>query len=471
MQINTKKRNIMMIILLAGAFISLLAETFLNNALVTIMRTFQVSQTTVQWLSTGYLLIVGVMIPLSAWIFERFSTRRSYLVMLFIFIIGSLLCLSASNFYILLGGRLIEAVAAGALMPFVQNVILKLFAPQQRGVAVGMTGLVIAFGPAVGPTISGIILKYYDWRMLFIILTVASTIVFLCAFFGFYKINNPHKTNLDWLSFAEAIVGFGMILFIFSEIGNTGKITLIESVLFLIGIVFLILFGKRQLQLTQPLLNIRVLLNRQFNWATTLSTLSNLAMVGIELVLPLYLQTTRNETALSTGLIMMPGAIIMGLFNPLSGYLFDKFGVRIISFIGFIALLLGTIPMAFFTAHTSILLIVFSYAIRMMGIALTMMTTFTAGINALDETDTAYGNAVSSTIRQIGGSLGTAISMTIVSLGSLTATNRGLSPQLATEIGYHWTFDFMIVIAILGILISFKLPVSCNSTTKRSTII
>ena len=148
----------------------------------------------------------------------------------------------------------------------------------------------------------------------------------------------------------------------------------------------------------------------------------------------------------------------MGIFNPLSGYLFDKLGVRTISFIGFITLLIGTIPMAFFTANTSVGLIAISYAVRMMGIALTMMTTFTAGINSLDAADTAYGNALSSTIRQIGGSLGTAISMTIVSLGSFSALNKGQSTSAATTIGFHWAFYFMIGIAIIGILISFKLP-------------
>lgn len=454
---NSKKRNMMMSILLLGAFVSLLAETFLNNALVTIMKVFQVNQTTAQWLSTGYLLIVGTMIPLSAWIFKSFSTRNSYLIMILIFIIGSIWCLLAPNFYFLLIGRLIEALAAGAMMPFIQNVILQLFDPQQRGVALGVTGLVIAFGPAVGPTISGIILRYYDWRMLFIILTVASFVIFIWAFFCFSQINNPQRLNLDWISFAEVLIGFGLILFILSKIGNTGKITILECILFIIGMIVLFMFCRRQLQLSEPLVNIRVFLNGQFNWNTFLSTLSNIAMVGMELLLPLYLQTTRNESALSTGLIMMPGAIIMGVFNPFSGYLFDKFGIRWVSLTGFATLLIGTLPMIFFTSKTSILVITVSYAVRMIGIALTMMTTFTAGINNLKASDIAYGNAASSTVRQVGGSLGTAMSMTIVSWGSLYAVKNGSSLKLATETGYHWAFYFLIFVALLGIFFSLKL--------------
>ena len=167
--ISTKKRTVMMIVLLAGAFVALLAETFLNNAIPTIMSAFQVTQSSAQWLTTAYLLVVGLMIPLSAWIFESFNLRQNYLTMIGIFFVGSLICVFAPNFGILLTGRIIEAVAAGGLMPFIQNVILMMFPPEKRGMAMGITGLVIGFGPAIGPTVSGVILQYSHWQMLFII--------------------------------------------------------------------------------------------------------------------------------------------------------------------------------------------------------------------------------------------------------------------------------------------------------------
>lgn len=230
---KVKNRKLMMAILLAGAFIALLAETFLNNGLITIMHSFNVNQSTVQWLSTGYLLIVGVMIPISAWVFNRFTTRFSYLSMLIIFIIGSIICIFANNFYVLLLGRMIEAVAAGAMMPFIQNVILSLFNPSQRGLALGITGLVVAFGSAIGPTVSGLILKFFDWQMLFIVLTVTSILVFISALFYFPTVNQPKIIKLDWISFFESIIGFGIILFVFSEIGNTGQISLKQIIVFL----------------------------------------------------------------------------------------------------------------------------------------------------------------------------------------------------------------------------------------------
>ena len=329
--ISSKKRNLMMAVLLFGAFVSLLAETFLNNALPTIMTVFKVNQSTAQWLTTSYLLVVGLMIPMSAWIFESFNLRQNFLTMMLIFLAGSLICVFAPNFPVLLLGRIIEAVAAGSLMPFIQNVILLMFPPEKRGVAMGITGLVIGFGPAVGPTISGLILKYADWQMLFIILSIASGMVAICATFCMQNIIEPHRNTTDLISFIESIAGFGLILYSLSDIGNTGKVTITIAAFFTIGLLIILLFCRRQLHMKKPLLNIRVFQNLKFDLCTLLSTISNISMVGVELILPLYLQTTRQESALICGLVMMPGALLMIICNPVSGTLFDKFGIKKIS--------------------------------------------------------------------------------------------------------------------------------------------
>ncbi|MEB3362882.1 MFS transporter [Lactobacillus sp. R2/2] len=211
----------------------------------------------------------------------------------------------------------------------------------------GITGLVIGFGPAVGPTISGLILRYADWQMLFIILSIASGIVAICAVFSIQNITEPRKSTTDLVSFVESIFGFGLILYSLSDIGNTGKITIAIAAFFTIGTLIILLFCRRQLRMKNPLLNIRVFHNLKFDLYTLLSTISNISMVGIELVLPLYLQTTRAESALTSGLVMMPGALLMIVCNPVSGSLFDKFGIKKIALFGFSILLLGTFPMTF----------------------------------------------------------------------------------------------------------------------------
>lgn len=453
--ISGKKRTIMMTVLLFGAFVALLAETFLNNALPSIMKSFGVSQSTAQWLTTAYLLVVGLMIPISAWIFESFSLKQNYLTMIGIFFVGSVICIFAPNFYVLLAGRIIEAIAAGGLMPFIQNVILMMFPPEKRGLAMGITGFVVGFGPAVGPTISGLILKYAEWQILFVILSITSGIVGVLALFSIQNITAAHLSSTDVVSFLESILGFGLILYALSEIGNTGKITLTLVLVFVIGLVIIGLFCYRQLHMAEPLLDIRVFKNLKFDLCTLLSTISNVAMVGIELVLPLYLQTTRGESALTSGLVMMPGALIMIVCNPLSGDLYDKLGIKKLSLFGFIMLLLGTLPMLTFNTKTSLVLISICYGLRMIGISFTMMTTFTAGINEVQPDLTAHANAALSTVRQIGGSLGTALAMLVVTLGASGITG---SKALRLENGYHLGFILMLVFAIIGFICSFFLP-------------
>lgn len=380
---NIKKRNLMMAVILFGAFMALLAETLFNNALTNIMHSFSINQATVQWISTGYLLVVGLMIPISSWVFNNFKTKYNYLFMITLFLIGSLIGWVAPNFVILLVGRFVQAIAAGLMMPFIQNVILLLFPPEKRGLALGVTGLVIALGPTVGPTLSGIILEYFGWRNLFALLSIISVIILVVGIFFTENINEIKKTKLDFVSLLLSVVGFGGLLYSFSEIGNTGHLNLSISIIGLIGIAAIAGFVYRQNNLDEPLINTSIFKNHNFNLTTLLSTLSNIAMVGIELVMPLYLQNSRMVSALVAGLVMMPGAILMGIFNPISGGLYDKLGVRKVSIIGFAFILIGSIPMVVFNASSSLAIIIVSYALRMVGVALVMMNTFTDGINSL----------------------------------------------------------------------------------------
>lgn len=454
---NIKKRNSMMAVILFGAFMALLAETLFNNALTNIMHSFSINQSTVQWLSTGYLLVVGLMIPISSWVFNNFKTKYNYLFMITLFLIGSVIGWISPNFGILLVGRFVQAVAAGLLMPFIQNVILLLFPPEKRGLALGVTGLVIALGPTVGPTLSGIILAYFGWRDLFVLLSIISVIILVVGIFFTENINEIKKTKLDFTSLLLSVVGFGGLLYAFSEIGNTGSLNLAISIIGLIGILSIAGFVYRQNHIDEPMINMSIFKNHNFNLTTLLSTLSNIAMVGIELVMPLYLQNSRMVSALVAGLVMMPGAILMGIFNPISGGLYDKLGVRRVSVIGFAFILVGSIPMVAFNATSSLPIIIVSYAIRMVGVALVMMNTFTDGINSLPTQYETDGNAASSTIRQVGGSLGTAISMTVITLGVNLASSHS-STEGSQITGYQFGFWLMLAVSLVGFLLSFRLP-------------
>ncbi|WP_318766561.1 MDR family MFS transporter [Lactiplantibacillus carotarum] len=455
LQKQPRKRTVMVVMMLLGAFLTLLAETFLNNALPTIMKELSVSQATAQWLSTGYLMVAGLMIPVSAWVFKRFDVKSTYLVMMTIFLVGTITGYLAPNFPVLLIGRLIQAVAAGSLIPLIQNVVLILYPVKQRGAAMGMTGIVVAFAPAIGPTLSGFLIDDFGWRALFLVLIPLTIIVMLLGMIFIEHVNDTTHDAMDFWSLFLSFTGFGALLYSFSLVGNTGSITLEVVMFFILGCALIGVFGWRQLHVHRPLLELHVFKNRTFTLTSILSAISNISMLGVELVMPLYLQNVHGVSALTSGLTLLPGALVMAVLNPISGKLYDRYGIFKLSLYGYLILAIGTLPMFFFSTTTSLLLIAGLYAVRMVGIALVMMPTFTAGVNALDQSLAIHGNAVSSTVRQIAGSLGTALLMMLVALFS--TASAGTSHLTALNQGYHAAFLVAFLMAVLGWVLTFKL--------------
>ena len=415
---SNKKKIGMMAVLLIGAFTMLLTETFFNNALPTIIAYYGVSQSIAQWVSTGYQLVAGLMIPISAWVFHRFDTRKTFIVLTVIFLSGCVLGYVASNFWTLLAARLIQAVAAGSMIPLLQNVVLVLYPVKSRGAIMGIVGLVVAFGPALGPTVGGWIIDNMGLDWLFGVLIPLTVVLLLTALKLVHSVVQPEDVQIDWLSIMESSLGFGAMLYGFSAIGNQGQLTWSSIIMISLGIAVLILFGHRQLTIANPLVDLSVFNNHIFSLTTALSALSNIALLGVELVLPLYLQRVHGLSALNSGLILLPGAILEGLISPISGKLYDRYGIKPISLIGFAIIALGTMPMLYFTTTTSLLLVAVTYAFRIVGVAIVMMPTFTEAVNALKPELAVHGNAASSTVRQIAGSLGTAVLMMLVAFGT-----------------------------------------------------
>ncbi|ETY72540.1 multidrug transporter [Lactiplantibacillus fabifermentans T30PCM01] len=454
---SVKKRNAMLGVLLIGAFTMLLTETFFNNALPTIIKTYQVSQSTAQWVSTGYQLVAGLMIPLSAWVFHRFNTKKTFITLTIIFLIGCILGFFAHSFGWLLAGRLIQAIAAGSMIPLIQNVVLVLYPESKRGTVMGIIGLVVAFGPALGPTIGGWVIDNLGLIWLSGVLIPLVLILLIAAIAYVRPVVAPDNSQIDWISVAESSLGFAAILYGFSAIGNAGKLDLVSTLCLIAGVIILVLFAKRQLKLTNPLINLTVFKNMTFSLTTVLSALSNIALLGVELVLPMYLQRVHGLSALMSGLLLLPGALLEGLISPISGKLYDRFGIKPISLIGFAIIALGTLPMLFFTPKTSLIIVAGTYAFRIIGVATVMMPTFTEGLNALPANLSVHGNAASSTVRQIAGSLGTAILMMVVAFGTQQASTEHLSAINQLNHGYWFSFLIAFLMALLGFLLSFKL--------------
>lgn len=461
-------RSLLVVVLLIGTFCTVLNQTLLTTAFPALMKAFNISASSVQWLTTGFLLVNGIMIPISAWLINKFSSKRLYLTAMTIFLIGTITCFVAPNFSTLLIGRLIQAAGVGISMPLLQNIMLSIFPPEKRGSAMGMAGIVIGLAPALGPTLSGWIIDHYTWRDLFGMVIPIVILVLVLAFFLMKSVIQLSNPSIDVLSAFLSTVGFGSLLYGFSSVGNDGWGSSKVISFLVIGVFVIGLFVWRQLHLEHPFLELRVFKSPTFTIAAILSGVVNMAMVGAEMVLPLYIQNIRGESAFHSGLMLLPGALIMGLMMPITDAIFDKHGAKRLAISGMLILTAATLPFAFLTQETPIVMIVILYAIRMFGISMVMMPVTTSGMNALPMNLISHGTAVNNTFRQVASSIGTAVLISI--LTNVTKDNLPKASLLkslplsykdqainATLSGYHAAFFVAVIFGLVGFIITFFL--------------
>ncbi|MGO3790147.1 MAG: MDR family MFS transporter [Enterococcus gilvus] len=461
-------RSLLVVVLLIGTFCTVLNQTLLTTAFPALMKAFDISASSVQWLTTGFLLVNGIMIPISAWLINKFSSKRLYLTAMTIFLIGTITCFVAPNFSTLLIGRLIQAAGVGISMPLLQNIMLSIFPPEKRGSAMGMAGIVIGLAPALGPTLSGWIIDHYTWRDLFGMVIPIVIFVLVLALFLMKSVIQLSNPSIDVLSAILSTVGFGSLLYGFSSVGNDGWGNAKVISFLVVGVIVIGLFVWRQLRLEHPFLELRVFKSPIFTIAAILSGVVNMAMVGAEMVLPLYIQNIRGESAFHSGLMLLPGALVMGLMMPITGAIFDKHGAKRLAISGMLILTAATLPFAFLTAETPIAMIVILYAMRMFGISMVMMPVTTSGMNALPMNLISHGTAVNNTFRQVASSIGTAILISV--LTNVTKDNLPAAHLLktlplsyknqaisATLSGYHAAFYVAVLFGVVGFVITFFL--------------
>lgn len=463
---KTYHRTLLIGVLLVGTFCTILNETLLSTAYPKLMVDFKIDASTVQWLTTGFLLVNGIMIPFTAYLIGKFGSKKLYITAMSVFLIGTILCFTAKNFNMLLVGRLVQGLGVGVTMPLLQTIMLTIFPPEKRGAAMGSVGIVIGLAPALGPTLSGWIIENYSWRVLFgMIIPIVFIVLILAVLFvrDVLPLSNP---SMDALSIILSTIGFGSLLYGFSSVGNKSWTN--PKVLFFIfaGIVIISMFAKRQGSLKTPFLELRVFQSRNYTIATVLSGLSNMAMIGAEMILPMYLQQILGKTPFESGLILLPGALLLGVMMFFTGHLFDKIGARQMAITGMFLLTAATFPFAFLTTTTPIPYITALYAIRMFGISMVMMPVTTSGMNSLPEKLMSHGTAVNSTFRQIASSIGTAV---LISVSSSVSKKTLPSKEVLTETpliyqakeisatlnGYHAAFIAASVFGAIGFIGAF----------------
>ncbi|RHW29746.1 MDR family MFS transporter [Oceanobacillus profundus] len=437
-------------VLLSGAFVAILNQTLLATALPHIMADLQLDANTAQWLQSVFMLVNGIMIPITAFLIERFTTRALFLTAMTIFGLGTLMCAIAPVFSILMAGRVLQAAGAGIIMPLMQTIMFMIFPIEKRGSAMGMFGLVIAFAPAIGPTLSGLIVDHFPWRSLFYVILPIVILDIIFAYLLLKNVTNRTFPKLDILSIILSTLGFGGLLYGFSAAGNSGWTSMQVVLSLLIGALALVWFIFRQLKLEQPILEFRVFKYSVFTITTVLGMVLFIAMIGAAVILPLMMQNMLGFSALESGLALLPGALLMGIMSPITGRLFDKFGARWLSIIGVTILVITTFMFAIFTEETTFTYIAAVNAIRMFGISMVMMPVTTAGLNQLPTKLIPHGTAMNNTMRQVAGSVGTALLVTVMTSNSIP--DQGVAGMLH---GVNISFIVAAIFAVIALIMAF----------------
>ncbi|HDJ7446878.1 TPA: DHA2 family efflux MFS transporter permease subunit [Staphylococcus aureus] len=409
--------------LLFGMFIAILNQTLLNVALPKINTEFNISASTGQWLMTGFMLVNGILIPITAYLFNKYSYRKLFLVALVLFTIGSLICAISMNFPIMMVGRVLQAIGAGVLMPLGSIVIITIYPPEKRGAAMGTMGIAMILAPAIGPTLSGYIVQNYHWNVMFYGMFIIGIIAILVGFvwFKLYQYTTNPKADIPGIIFST--IGFGALLYGFSEAGNKGWGSVEIETMFAIVIIFIILFVIRELRMKAPMLNLEVLKFPTFTLTTVINMVVMLSLYGGMILLPIYLQNLRGFSALDSGLLLLPGSLIMGLLGPFAGKLLDTIGLKPLAIFGIAVMTYATWELTKLNMDTPYMTIMGIYVLRSFGMAFIMMPMVTAAINALPGRLASHGNAFLNTMRQLAGSIGTAILVTVMT----TQTTQHLS--------------------------------------------
>ncbi|MEY8561861.1 MDR family MFS transporter [Eggerthellaceae bacterium 3-80] len=445
-----RKELVMVGVLLTGTLLAVLNLTMLSPALPAIMANMGVSATTAQWLTSVYALVEAVIIPLSAYLVGRFTTRQLFISALSVFTVGSFLAAIAPNFWVILLGRILQAACTGAVMPMVFTVILLVFPREKRGTAMGVIGLIIGFAPAVGPSLSGLLVDSIGWRMLFALITLLGVIVVIFAARVLRNYGNFARTSFDVVSVVLSTLGLVSLLYGFSTFASTDNM-LITLGLIGVGIVLVACYVRRQLTLEQPMLNVRILKTRKYATAALVVIIVQAALMGTEVITPLYIQGILGFTATMSGLAMLPGAVIGAFMGLISGRLFDRFGVRKIAVPGVVVAVLGASGLARLGIDANFITVVLTYTTLVVGLQFTMTPLNTWGVNSLDNRVIQHAQALSNTMNQVAGSFGTAVLVSVSALAPLLAPNASAFEQsyLGDHMAYITTFGLMCIAALV----------------------
>lgn len=424
-----------------------------------LMAQLNVSTATVQWLVTGYMLMVGVVLPLSSLITKWFTTRQVILFALIDFAVGAIISASAPGFGVLLFGRMIQGIATGLILPLMFTVAMQIFPPYKLGAAMGMVGLVIMFAPAVGPTLAGIVLGVASWRWIFWLFVPFLVIAFGFAVTSLKNIAEVTRPKVDFLSIILSTVGFGSLVLGVSLASDQGwgSVSVIGALV--VGILVLAWYTHRQLNVDKPILNLRAFAIPGFRIGASLVMINFGIILSAMYLLPMYIQKGLLLPVALTGMIMFPGGLMNAIVSAISGRLYDHVGAQMPARLGFIISMVGALMLALTSTQTAIWYVILAHIILMIGAPLAMSPSQTHGLNALTGPIAADGSAIMNTLQQIVGAIATAIATSLLGIGQAAYLATGAHQAAGAFVnGAHYGFYFTFGLALVGFLLALRLP-------------
>jgi DHA2 family lincomycin resistance protein-like MFS transporter len=468
----TARDRTVIAVLLVSTFVVILNETIMSVALPVLLTDLKVEPSVGQWLTTGFLLTMSVVIPITGFLIRRVPTRRLYGIAMTLFSTGTLIAALAPGFAVLLVARVVQASGTAIMLPLLMTTVMTLVPPDRRGAVMGNISIVISVAPAIGPTISGVVLSLLGWRFMFWLVLPIALIALVLGLRRMVDIGEPTDTPVDVPSVALSALGFGGLVYGLSTIGRSGGgASASVSVSFAAGLVGLVAFVARQLVLQRTdraLLDLRTFRARTFTTATGMMMLMMAMLLGVIILLPIYLQNVLGLTPLSTGLLLLPGGLVMGLFGPVVGRLFDRFGARALLVPGTVATSAALWSSTLFGVHSSIVLILGFHLLLSVGLAFVFTPLFTAGLGAVPPHLYSYGSAIFGTTQQLAGAAGVALLVSVLSVRSAALAAGGASVVEQTAGGVHAAFVVAACLSLIAIAGAFLIrrPAQTDDVTR-----
>ncbi|MBB3393240.1 DHA2 family lincomycin resistance protein-like MFS transporter [Rhizobium sp. BK275] len=457
---HSARNRLVIGLLLVSAFVVILNETIMGVAIPHLMADLKIPASSAQWLTSAFMLTMATVIPVTGFLLQRLNTRPVFILAMSLFSAGTLVCALAPGFPMLVVGRIVQASGTAIMMPLLMTTIMNLVPPHSRGKTMGNISIVISVAPAIGPTISGLILSSLDWRWLFLlVLPIALAALAL----GASKIENvtvPSKAPLDVISVVLSAIGFGSFVFGISELGapEAGTTPLDPRVMLAAGAAVIAVFVWRQIHLQKherALLDLRTLQTKTFTIAAGMMAILMMSMFGVFILIPIYLLSVLGQTTLTAGLLLLPGGLIMGLCAPFVGRLFDRYGPARLVIPG--ALLFSSVMwgLTFLTVTTPIWVVLGLHIVMSIGLALMFTPLFTVSLGSLPPKLYSHGSAIIGTTQQVAGAAGTTLYVAIMTWRAGILTQGEADAATATVGGMQSAFFVGALISLAAVVASF----------------